>query len=74
MDGTPVDTLEAAESVAAAVLSGVRALRDAQFWKMRRPELLAVGQLLQSIGRSVSAARVRWAEEVGEGRWWITRR
>ncbi len=66
MDGTPVDTLEAAESVAAAVLSGVRALRDAQFWKLQHPDLLAVGQLLESIGRSVYAAQVRWAGEVDD--------
>ena len=66
MDGTPVDTLEAAESVAAAVLSGVRALRDAQFWKLQHPELLAVGRLLESVGRSVYAAQVRWAGEVDD--------
>ena len=66
MDGTPIDTLEAAESVAAGVLSGVRALWDTQFWKLQHPELLAVGQLLESIGRSVYAAQVRWAGEVDD--------
>ncbi len=45
---------------------GVRALRDAQFWKLQHPELLAVGRLFESIGRSVYAAQVRCAGEVDD--------
>ena len=64
--GAPVDSVQAAESVAAAVLSGVRALRDAPLFTLQHRELLAVGQLLERIARSVYAAQVRWAGEVDD--------
>ena len=45
-------------------MSGMRQLRDAPFYKFGRDDLLETGRLLESLGRSLYAAQVRWVGEV----------
>ena len=66
MDDGPISTLQAAEATAASVLSGVRALRDAQLWQLSHTELLDAGRLLETIARTVYAAQLRFAGEVDD--------
>ena len=48
------------------MLSGVRALRDAQLWQLSHTELLDAGRLLETIARTVYAAQIRFAGEVDD--------
>ena len=66
MDDSPISTLQAAEATAASVLSGIRALRDAQYWQLSHTELLEAGRLLETIARTVHAAQLRFAGEVDD--------
>ena len=44
----------------------LRALRDAQLWRLSHTELLDAGRLLESIARTVYAAQIRFAGEVDD--------
>ncbi|HSK31924.1 MAG TPA: DUF222 domain-containing protein [Propionicimonas sp.] len=64
MDISSIATAEDARAVVVSMLSGLRQLRDAQYFKFGRDDLLATGRLLEELGRSLYAAQVRWVGEV----------
>ena len=52
------------KSVADSVVSGIRVLRDTEFYRLGRDELLDAGRILEDLGRALYAAQVQWVGEV----------
>ncbi len=51
--GVPVGTVGEVRDVAGAVLSGIGQLRDAEFYRFGRAELLETGRVLESLTRTL---------------------
>ena len=64
MDISSIASAEQAKAVADAMMSGMRQLRDAPYYKFSRDDLLETGRMLESLSRSLYAAQVRWVGEV----------
>ena len=64
MDISSIASAEQAKAVADAMMSGMRQLRDAPFYKFSRDDLLETGRMLESLSRALYAAQVRWVGEV----------
>ena len=64
MDISSIASAEQAKAVADAMMSGMRQLRDAPYYKFSRDDLLETGRLLESLSRALYAAQVRWVGEV----------
>src|SRR6478609_4419262 len=52
------------KSVADSVVSGIWVLRDTEFYRLGRDELLDAGRILEDLGRALYAAQVQWVGEV----------
>ena len=64
MDISSIASAEQAKAVADAMMSGMRQLRDAPYYKFSRDDLLETGRMLESLSRALYAAQVRWVGEV----------
>ena len=64
VDISSIASAEQAKAVVESMMSGMRQLRDAPFYKFGRDDLLETGRLLESLGRALYAAQVRWVGEV----------
>ena len=64
MDISSIASADQAKAVADAMMSGMRQLRDAPYYKFSRDDLLETGRMLESLSRSLYAAQIRWVGEV----------
>ena len=64
MDTSSINAVDDVTDVIDTVLTGLRTLRDAPFYRLRREELLDTGRNLEKLASTRYAAQVRWVGEI----------
>src|SRR6478672_2910398 len=64
VDISSITTPQEVEHVVGTLMSGLRMLRDTPFYKFGRDDLLDAGRHLETLGRALYAAQIRWVGEI----------
>ena len=64
VDISSITTPQEVEHVVNTLMSGLQMLRDTPFYKFGRDDLLDAGRHLETLGRALYAAQIRWVGEI----------